>query len=117
MLSIPHFVKDASMLRAAAPSLVFVGVEWCRYCQQAKPIMNDVASALGTPVPVYFVDADKHKTLAASLGVKSFPTIFFVTDAGIYTFTGERTVNNLVGFVCEHSNGSTAHSFCTAKKI
>lgn len=113
MIPIPPFIKDVSNLRAAAPSLVFVGVEWCGYCKQAKPIMDDVARALGTPVPVYYIDADAHKLLAKSLNVQSYPTIFYVTDAGVYKFDGERNVNNLVGFVCEHSTGSSAHSFCT----
>lgn len=113
MLTIPSFVKDVSTLRAAAPSLLFVGVEWCRFCQQAKPVMQDVARTLGTTVPVYYVNADAHKLLTASLGVQSYPTIFFASQDGIYKFDGERTVNNLVGFVCEYSHGSDAHSFCT----
>lgn len=115
MQAIPSFVKDVSFLGAAAPSLVFVGTEWCRYCQQAKPIMENVARALGTTVPVYFVDADKHEMLSKSLNVQSFPTIFYATENGMYKFEGERTVNNLVGFVCEHSHGSEAHSFCTKR--
>ena len=115
MFAIPSFVTDVSLLRTAAPSLVFVGVEWCTFCRQAKPIMEDVARALGSTVPVYFVDADKNKALSASLGVKSYPTIFYATDSGLYKFEGERTVNSIVGFVCEHSTGSDAHSFCTIK--
>ena len=116
MQAIPSFVKDINFLRAAAPNLIFVGVEWCKFCKQAKPIMDDVARALGTTVPVYYVDADKHEAVAKSLKVQSFPTIYYATDAGVYKFEGERNVNNLVGFVCEHSTtGSEAHSFCTKR--
>lgn len=115
MLAIPSFVKDASSLRAAAPSLVFVGVEWCKYCQQAKPLMDTVAHTLGSTVPVYFVDADARAPLAKSLGVQSYPTIFYAAESGLYKFEGERSVNTIVGFVCEHSHGSEAHSFCTKK--
>jgi thioredoxin-like negative regulator of GroEL len=115
MQAIPSFVKGTDFLSASAPSLIFVGVEWCKFCQQAKPIMNDTARALGTAVPIYYVDADKHEALSKALQVQSFPTIFYATDAGVFKFEGERTVNNLVGFVCEHSTGSEAHSFCTKK--
>lgn len=110
---IPTFVKDVNNLRAAAPSLVFVGVEWCGHCQSTKPILKEVARTLGTTVPVYWVDAEVNKHLAESLKVKGYPTIFFVGSKGLYTFEGERTVNNIVGFVCEHSSGSDARSFCT----
>lgn len=112
---IPEFIKDANNLRAAAPSLVMVGVEWCRFCKEAKPILEKVARTLGTTVPVYFIDADTNTHLAKSLGVKSYPTIFYVDRDAIYKFEGERTVNTLVGFVCEHSNGSQSHSFCSKK--
>lgn len=114
--TVPSFVKDANYLRAAAPSLIFVGVEWCKYCQQAKPIIEEVARTLGTTVPVYYVNADVNTHLSKSLGVQSYPTIFFVSNTGIFKFNGERSLNNLVGFVCEHSGGSAAHSFCTARK-
>lgn len=113
MNQIPSFVKDVNQLRSAAPHLLFVGVEWCRYCQQAKPLLAKVSDTLGTAVPVYYANADKNKDLAKSLDVASFPTIFFVSNQGIYKFEGDRTYNNLVGFVCEHST-SSSHAFCTA---
>ena len=112
---VPPFVKDANNLRAVAPNLLFVGVEWCRFCKEAKPVIEEVARALGTAVPVYYVNADVNKHLTKSLGVKSYPTIFYASNDGLFEFTGTRTVNNIVGFVCEHSSGSKSHSFCTAK--
>lgn len=114
--TVPSFVKDVNNLRASAPSLVFVGVEWCKYCQQAKPILENVARTLGTAVPVYYVNADVNTHLTKMLGVQSYPTLFFVSSDGIFKFEGERSVNNIVGFVCEHSSGSDSHSFCTLKK-
>lgn len=113
--NIPPFMNDANALRAASPNLVFVGVEWCRYCQEAKPIIEDVARALGSAVPVYYVNADKNAHLAKSLGVQTYPTIMYATNDGLYKFSGTRSVNNIVGFVCEHSTGSQSHEFCTAR--
>ena len=113
--TIPSFVKDPNNLRAAAPSLIFVGVEWCQYCQQAKPMLEEVARTMGTTIPVYYVNADVNTHLSKSLGVQSYPTLFFASEKGLFKFNGERSVNNIVGFACEHSSGSVAHSFCTAK--
>ena len=113
--NIPEFIKDVNNLRAAAPNLVMVGVDWCRYCKEAKPIMDKVARALGVTVPTYYINADVNTHLAKSLGVKSYPTIFFVDRNDVYKFEGDRTVNNLIGFVCEHTSGSDSHSFCTTR--
>lgn len=107
----PFYASDANALRAAAPCLVFVGVAWCGYCKQARPILDKVASVLGSVVPTYYVDADERKELAKSLGVKSYPTILFVNNNGIKKFEGERSVDAIVGFVCQHTSTGN-YKFC-----
>jgi thioredoxin-like negative regulator of GroEL len=109
----PRYARDANALMAAAPSLVFVGVKWCRHCQNALPVLKDVASIIGTVVPTYYVDAEKEPKLAASLGVDGYPTILFVNNNGTVKFEGERTVDAIVGFVCKHS--SRNNKFCMKK--
>jgi thiol-disulfide isomerase/thioredoxin len=109
----PAYAKDANALRSAAPSLVFVGVTWCKYCKEAKPTMEKVASMLSSNVPVYWVDADKKKELVKSLGVMSFPTIMYVDSDGITLFNEERTADKIVGFVCANAVNNR-YEFCTS---
>lgn len=88
------------------PSLVFIGVEWCGHCRRAKPLMERLATRLGSSLPVVHIDGDRHKaTIAAHLGeVKSYPTILYLNTIGqIATFEDERTFENLLDFVCEKS--------------
>lgn len=110
----PFYAKSARALQAAAPSLVFVNVSWCKYCKEARPVLDKVASALGWNVPVYSLDADKNPDVAKELGVASYPTIFFASNDGFRKFEGERTYDQLIGFVCESST-SNAYSFCPAE--
>jgi thioredoxin-like negative regulator of GroEL len=96
-------VIDANTLRSIAPALLFVNVSWCGHCTRAKPLMEKVATALGSTVPVLSVDGDKNKALAQQLEVQSYPTILLATKEGAITFLGERTFDQIIGFVC--SNG------------
>lgn len=103
----PFYARDANGLRAASPSVLFVKAEWCPHCRDAKPLMEKVATALGHAVPVYAIDADANAELVKSLGVGSFPTILFANNDGIKKFTGERTFDSIIGFVCENTTGGT----------
>lgn len=98
---------------ALGPALLFVHVEWCGYCREAKPVMEKVAATLGTIVPVFSVDGDQHKDLAKALGVASYPTIVYVNAEGkLFVYKGERTYDSITSFVCH--NSSDRHEFCKA---
>lgn len=113
----PFYARDITGLQAAAPSLVYVYVTWCGYCKKTTPIMQQVATALGTALPVYAVDADQRPELAESLGVKSYPTILAVSHNGIKKFEGERSFDTLVGFACDSvADSSRAVGYCDKRR-
>lgn len=113
----PMYARDRTALQAAAPSIVFVHVTWCRYCKQARPLMEQLGKALGSTVPVYALDADQRPDLAKSLNVKSYPTILYVNHKGVRQFEGERSFDALVGFVCDNSaDTALAQGVCQRRK-
>ena len=102
---------DSTDLRTAGPALMYVNVEWCGHCKAAKPVMNKVATVLGSVVPVFSVDGDERKDIAKALGVSSYPTIIYIDEAGKrFEYQGDRTVDALSSFVCH--NSSARHKFC-----
>ena len=97
------------------PSLLYVNVTWCGYCRRAMPMMESVAGMLGSAVPVISVDGDEYDVLVKEWGVNSYPTLLYVNEMGAITkFEGDRTIQNIVGFVCSNSTGR--YNFCSAKK-
>lgn len=90
------------------PSLIYVYVDWCPFCQKAKPIIDQVERVLGQEIPVVRVNAETQKPLAKKLGASSYPTILYLDRTGsTHTFEGERSVDTILNFVC--NNASKAH--------
>jgi thioredoxin-like negative regulator of GroEL len=114
MLSLPEeFSHTHKSVRTLAPALLFVHVPWCSYCKSATPIMKKVAATLGTAVPTYAINADEMPHIAKSLKVTSYPSIFYVSRrGGIAKFERERSVDTIVGWVCELSSRDGGYSFC-----
>ena len=113
MKQLPNaYASDINALRSAGPALLFVHVTWCSYCRAATPMLEKVAAMLGSAVPTYKIDADEMPHLAKALGVKSFPTIFYISRHGIHKFEAERTPDNIAGFVCQHATSDGSYEFC-----
>ena len=50
---------------------------WCGPCKTLGPILEDVKRSVGDQVKIVKVDVDKHQTLAAQMGVRGVPSLFF----------------------------------------
>lgn len=110
MTTLRTFPRNGN-LQTIGPALLYVNVQWCGHCRAARPTMEKVSGVLGSVVPVYDIDGDERGDLAEALGVKSFPTIIYVDQAGSrYKYTGERTVDAISSFVCH--NSAQRHQFC-----
>jgi thioredoxin-like negative regulator of GroEL len=101
-------------LQKNGPSLLFVGVSWCGHCTRARPILEKVATAMGTVVPVKYIDADKAPKLAKQLSVSSFPTLILIDGQGkvLQPYEGPRTTDHILNYVC-NGVGAGSYGFCT----
>jgi thioredoxin len=74
--------------------------EWCGPCRMMKPIFEKVATNNSSDVQMYTMNIDQNQGVAASLGIRSIPTIkMFSTGEVIDTKVGvlnESQINNLV---------------------
>ncbi|XP_073842360.1 thioredoxin-related transmembrane protein 3 [Musca autumnalis] len=84
--------------------LVMFYAPWCGYCKRTEPIFALVAQALhATNIRVGRLDCTKYPAAAKEFKVRSYPTIIFVKGNMEYTYTGDRSKDELVDYALRMS--------------
>jgi len=80
--------------------------EWCGPCRMMKPIFEKVATENSSDVQMYTMNVDQNQSVAASLGIRSIPTIkMFNASQVIDTKVGILNESQINGLVTELING------------
>jgi thioredoxin 1 len=79
---------DAEVLKADTPVLVDFWAPWCGPCRMLGPVVEEVATEVGTKAKVCKVNVDEEPELAQAFGVMSIPTLVAlrggkVTDSAV----------------------------------
>lgn len=85
------------------PGMILFHATWCGHCVRFMPVYKQIQSRLGDSFPSLEVeskelgDGDRE-----AIGVRGFPTIKFFDQTGkiIGEYNGERTVNNMLKYIC-----------------
>lgn len=82
--------------------LVMVKNDWCGFCVKVKPELSKVASMTGKAFPIFTIDGDSEPELTKDLGVRGFPTIFFVGKNGAIgeQYSDSRTKDAFIKNIC-----------------
>jgi len=78
----PHLqVTDANfekkVLESAIPVMVFFCGPWCKLCQKASPLMEDIARRYAGKVKFAKIDMLKNRKSVARFSVHAIPTLLF----------------------------------------
>jgi thioredoxin 1 len=60
------------------PCIVDFYADWCRPCQIASPILEELAKEYKGQIYVYKIDTDKEKELSTAFGIRSIPTFMLI---------------------------------------
>ncbi|XP_034103935.1 protein disulfide-isomerase TMX3 [Drosophila sulfurigaster albostrigata] len=84
--------------------LVMFYAPWCGYCKKTEPIFALVAQALhATNVRVGRLDCTKYPAAAREFKVRGYPTIMFIKGNMEFTYTGDRSKDELVDYALRMS--------------
>ncbi len=82
------------------PVVVCFYANWCGYCKQYVPILEQVKSQLGNRIKVVRIDSDKYPQLAARYEVQALPTtLIFVKGEPVSRIQGGVDAANLLGHI------------------
>ena len=67
---------------------------WCGPCQTLTPILEDLKEELGDDLRIVKIDVDRNQKLAAQMGVRGVPSLFFYKNGDL--------IKNSSGVLAKH---------------
>jgi protein disulfide-isomerase A1 len=77
---------------------------WCGHCKSMAPAYADAANQLKGKSVLAKVDCTTENDLCGKYGVRGFPTLKWITSAGVIDYESGREVKSLIDFVNEYSS-------------
>lgn len=80
-------------------------VDWCKFCKQAKPEWQKLASDFngkvinGKKITILDVNCDENEEVAEKEGIKSYPTLKFTMNGKPVEYPDEPTYDKLKNFI------------------
>ncbi len=92
-----------SIIKGDKPVIIDFYATWCGPCQYQLPIMDEVASELGSDVRVLKVDVDKNQAIASQLEIRGVPTLVIYHKGELkWRASGVKDKDTLVGLLKQH---------------
>lgn len=63
------------------PCIIDFYATWCGPCKSLSPILEEIAKEYEGKIDVYKIDVDKEEELSGAFGIRSVPTVLWVSMA------------------------------------
>lgn len=64
------------------PALIDFYADWCGPCKIIAPILEELAAEYGDEIYIYKINTEKEQELSAAFGIRSIPTLLFISMEG-----------------------------------
>ncbi len=75
--------KFDELINSEKPTLVDFYATWCGPCKMMSPLLEQVATDLGSDAKIIKVDIDKNREAAKQYGIRSVPTLILFKEGEI----------------------------------
>ena len=86
-MSASHKVSDSTfeseVLKADGPVVVDFWAEWCGPCKAMSPLVDELATELGTKAKIVKVNIDESPNAPTKFGVRGIPTFMVFKDGQV----------------------------------
>jgi len=94
-----------TLINEAKPVLIDFSAEWCGPCKMLAPILEEVASELGSAARIIKIDVDKNPGISSKYQISSVPTLILFKDGHqLWRKSGVVPASQLIGAIKPHIN-------------
>ena len=94
---------EADVLKSDTPVLVDYWAEWCGPCKMIAPILEEIASDLGSRLQIAKMNVDENREIPAKFGIRGIPTLMLFKDGQLAaTKVGALSKSQLAAFLAPH---------------
>jgi thioredoxin 1 len=94
-----------TLINETKPVLIDFSAEWCGPCKMLAPILEEVASELGSAARIIKIDVDKNPGISSKYQISSVPTLILFKDGQqLWRKSGVVPASQLIGAIKPHIN-------------
>ena len=93
------------LISSQTPTLIDFYATWCGPCKTMAPILEELKGRMGEKVRIIKIDTERHQELAASLQIRSIPTLMLYRESKLlWRHSGTAGTLELEQIIEKHSD-------------
>ena len=74
---------EKTVLGSSVPVVVDFWAEWCGFCKQIAPALEEISKTLGDKVTIVKMNVDENQLQPSKYGIRAIPTLIIFKDGKV----------------------------------